>query len=219
MSAIQSGESVGDRFAKCPFHHPFCDWTFLFATNADSSPRWIAISPCNSSPLMIAHLRPRVGLVVTGDREFLIYLGIVAAATTAFVGLHRRVAFSPWVVWGLSLLGAAHIAGGLIQTPEGWPVDGRPVLYNLWLIPDRLKFDQIVHFYGAAVATWTCWQGLRSGSGRVPRRSSVEPTHPYGRNHGTPPGGGRASRADAPWGADAVCWSGRANSRTAGPRS
>lgn len=42
---------------------------------------------------------------------------------------------------------------------------GRRVLYNLWLIPDRLKFDQIVHFYGSAIATWACWQWLRAAAG------------------------------------------------------
>ena len=36
------------------------------------------------------------------------------------------------------------------------------MLYNLWLVPRWVKFDQLVHVYGAAVGTWVCWQGLRS---------------------------------------------------------
>ena len=68
-----------------------------------------------------------VGVVATGDREFLVYLAVVGALTAVVVGLHRRVGFSPALLWGLSLLGAAHMAGGLVRLPEGWPVDGRPV--------------------------------------------------------------------------------------------
>ena len=106
-----------------------------------------------------------VGVGVTGNREFVVYLVVDMAAIVTVCALHRRVGFSPAVVWGLSLLGAAHMAGGLFRPPEGWPVEGRRVLYNLWLIPDRLKFDQIVHFYGSAIVTWVCWQWLRSAAG------------------------------------------------------
>jgi hypothetical protein len=106
-----------------------------------------------------------IGVVVTGDREFMVYLGVMAAAIAVVAGLHHRVGFSPALVWGLTLLGALHMAGGLVRAPEGWPVDGRRVLYNLWLVPARLRFDQVVHFYGAAVGTWACWQCLRAGVG------------------------------------------------------
>ena len=106
-----------------------------------------------------------IGVAFTGDREFLIYLAVVMVSTAVLVALHLRIGFSPAVIGGLSLLGGLHMAGGLVRPPEGWPVDGRRVLYNLWLVPDRLKFDQVVHFYGSAVATWACWQGLRAGTG------------------------------------------------------
>jgi hypothetical protein len=55
------------------------------------------------------------------------------------------------------------MAGGLVVVPESWPIDsGSRVLYSLWLIPDRLKYDQVVHAYGFGVATWVCWQGIRA---------------------------------------------------------
>ena len=61
-------------------------------------------------------------------------------------------------VWGL-----VHMAGGLLPVPETWPIDGDiRVLYSLWLIPERLKYDHVVHAYGFGVATWVCWQGIRS---------------------------------------------------------
>ena len=69
------------------------------------------------------------------------------------------------MLWGVSLLGAVHMAGGLVRPPAGWPVDGRRVLYNLWVVPGWLKYDQAVHCYGSAMATWACWQGLRTGTG------------------------------------------------------
>jgi hypothetical protein len=55
------------------------------------------------------------------------------------------------------------MAGGLIPLPADWPIDGSiRVLYSWWLIPDLLKYDQIVHVYGFGVATWVCWQGIRA---------------------------------------------------------
>ena len=53
------------------------------------------------------------------------------------------------------------MAGGLVRVPASWPTAGdQPVLYNLWLLPDALKFDQIVHAYGFGLVTWICWQSL-----------------------------------------------------------
>jgi hypothetical protein len=55
------------------------------------------------------------------------------------------------------------MAGGLVAVPEAWPINGDiRVLYSLWLIPERLKYDQVVHAYGFGVTTWVCWQGLRA---------------------------------------------------------
>ena len=34
------------------------------------------------------------------------------------------------------------------------------MLYNLWLLPNFLKYDQLVHVYGFGVTTWLCWQAL-----------------------------------------------------------
>lgn len=104
------------------------------------------------------------GVVLTGNREFFVYLTVVAAVVGAVFTLHRRIRFSPALLWGLGVLGAAHMAGGLLPAPEEWPVEGRRVLYNLWLVPDVLKFDQAVHFYGSAVGTCACWQWVRASA-------------------------------------------------------
>ena len=46
------------------------------------------------------------------------------------------------------------MAGGLL------PV-GDSVLYNFWLIPERLKYDQVVHALGFGLTTWVCWEAMR----------------------------------------------------------
>lgn len=97
-----------------------------------------------------------------GNREFVFYIAVMALLLAAVVGLHRRVGFSTPLLWALSLWGALHMAGGLVPLPESWPIDGTiRVLYSGWLIPGRLKYDQVVHAYGFAVTTWACWEALR----------------------------------------------------------
>ncbi len=97
-----------------------------------------------------------VAAVVGGNFEFLYYLAVMAALVAAVLALHKRVRLSGGALWGLSLWGAAHMAGGLV------PVGDAGVLYNLWLIPGGLKYDQVVHALGFGLTTWVCWQALRS---------------------------------------------------------
>ncbi len=94
--------------------------------------------------------------------EFAFYLVVMLILGATVVAVHRRVNLSRGVLWGLSVWGLAHMAGGLVAVPEGWPINGETrVLYSLWLIPNSLKYDHIVHAFGFAVTTWLCWQGLR----------------------------------------------------------
>ncbi len=107
-----------------------------------------------------------------GNHEFQFYIVMLALCIFAIAQLHRRVRLSPGVLWGLSVWGAAHLAGGMVPIPASWPAEGSPVLYNWWLVDGVLKFDQVVHAYGFGMATWTCWQGLR---GAIARRLSIAP--------------------------------------------
>jgi hypothetical protein len=109
------------------------------------------------------------GAFATGNREFVFYI-VVMVVLAAVVGVvHFRIGLPESALWALSIWGLAHMAGGLITLPAGWPTHGpNQVLYSLWLIPDRVKYDQIVHAYGFGVTTWICWLGLQatlSGSG------------------------------------------------------
>lgn len=87
---------------------------------------------------------------------FLFFVGIV-------VLIHKRVGFPKGLLWGLALWGGLHLAGGLVRLPDGWLHEGdQAVLYSWWIIPQWLKYDQVVHGFGFGVATWLCWEALRS---------------------------------------------------------
>ncbi len=97
-----------------------------------------------------------------GNTEFLLYFAVLCALLILVAAVHLKIRFHLALLWALSLWGMAHMAGGLVAVPEFWPIGGEGnVLYNLWLVPNRLKFDQLVHAYGFGLVTLACWQGLR----------------------------------------------------------
>jgi hypothetical protein len=99
--------------------------------------------------------------VSRGNIEFVLYI-VVMVILIGFVWLvHRSVVLSGAALWALTFWGLAHMAGGLVLVPASWPIDaGSRVLYSWWIVPDRLKFDQVVHAYGFGVTTWVCWQAI-----------------------------------------------------------
>jgi hypothetical protein len=101
--------------------------------------------------------------LLRGNLEFLFYIAVMLTLIGAVWWVDRYVGLSTGVLWALSFWGLAHMAGGLLTVPAAWPVSSPSgVLYTLWLVPERLKYDQIVHAYGFGVTTWVCWQGLRA---------------------------------------------------------
>ena len=108
------------------------------------------------------YLLPAIGAAVwTHNGEFVFYCAVMLIQAALVVVTHRRCDFSHHVLWGLSLWGLAHMVGGLVPVPESWPTNGPiRVVYSWWIIPDRLKYDQVVHAYGFYVTTFVCWQGL-----------------------------------------------------------
>jgi hypothetical protein len=104
---------------------------------------------------LAASLRGRSG-------EFLLYIAVMAVLLVVVAVVHLRVGLTAATLWGLSVRGLAHMAGGLMPVPGSWAIEGRThVLYNLWLVPGLLKYDLLVHAYGIGVVTWVCWQGLK----------------------------------------------------------
>lgn len=107
-----------------------------------------------------------VGAVVTGNGEFLFYIGVLLVLMGAIAALHRRVGLPQGLLWGLAAWGLLHLAGGLVPVPASWPIAGEMrVLYSWWLIPGYLKYDHVVHAYGFGMTTWLCWEGLRTAVG------------------------------------------------------
>ncbi len=112
--------------------------------------------------------------LVLRNGEFVFYLAVMVVLMAAAWGAHRAIRLHPLALWGLSLWGLLHMAGGLVPIPASWPRLGGNVLYNLWLIPELLKYDQAVHAYGFGLMTWICWQGLQRAFER--RGVEVRPT-------------------------------------------
>ena len=109
-----------------------------------------------------AYLLPAIAVAVwTRNGEFVFYSAVMLVLIAAVSWTHRRSRLSRAVLWGLSLWGFAHMVGGLVPVPESWPTNGpNKVVYSWWLIPEFLKYDQIVHAFGFYVTTLVCWQGL-----------------------------------------------------------
>jgi hypothetical protein len=110
-----------------------------------------------------AYMAPAIPLALSiGSREFLFYIVVMGVLIAASVTAHLRGGLSLGALWGLSVLGLLHVAGGLAPVPSSWPIEGDVrVFYSWWIIPGLLKFDQVVHALGHGVLTWICWQTLR----------------------------------------------------------
>lgn len=106
--------------------------------------------------------------------EFVFYLIVMCVLMAAAWMVHRAIRLHPLALWGLSIWGLLHMAGGLVPIPDAWPRLGGKVLYNLWLVPNVLKYDQLVHAYGFGLMTWICWQGLQRAFAH--RSVTVRPT-------------------------------------------
>lgn len=111
--------------------------------------------------------------------EFILYLVTMLIIIAIIFAIHKRIGLSISVLWGLSLWGLLHMIGGLVPIPAEWPQNTDPgmsgVVYNWWLIPEHLKYDQIIHAFGFGITTWLCWQALSSRT-RSEDGSPLQPT-------------------------------------------
>jgi hypothetical protein len=107
---------------------------------------------------------------VRGDVRVWPYLTVVLVCTAIVAIADRAVGFGDGALWLLVLVGTAHLAGGLLPGP-----DGAAVLYDTWLVPGALRFDQLVHAVGSAGATVATWQllGTWLDLGRTPARTQA----------------------------------------------
>jgi len=95
--------------------------------------------------------------------EFVYYIAVVVLLGIAVFAVHRKAHLGPGVLWGLSLWGLLHMIGGLVSVPDMFSIAGdKRVFYSLWIIPEYLKYDHVIHAYGFGIATWLCWEALSS---------------------------------------------------------
>lgn len=107
------------------------------------------------------------GSMAQGNTEFIFYIVVMVVLIAVMTLVHRSIGLTTGLLWALSVWGLAHMAGGLVKLPAGWPYNGdHAVLYSWWIIPQKLKYDQIVHAYGFGVTTWLCWHALRTSMRR-----------------------------------------------------
>ncbi len=140
-------------------------------------------SPTPKIPLTIVlftmmYLLPAIATaVMTRNGEFVFYSVVMMILAAVVIVIHRNCDLSQSVLWGLSLWGLAHMVGGLVPIPESWPSNGPiRVVYSWWLIPNYLKYDQIVHAFGFGVTTFVCWQGFASVIRSIGPSYRLQPT-------------------------------------------
>jgi hypothetical protein len=138
----------------------------------------IKVSPAEIGVLAFTMLYMAVWLVasfVLKNGEFIFYFAVMCVLILIVSAVHLQVRLHLVALWGLSLWGLAHMAGGLMPVPESWPINGDThVLYNWWLVPGLLKYDQLVHAYGFGLVTWICWQSLEGAFAK--RGITVKPS-------------------------------------------
>lgn len=79
-----------------------------------------------------------------GNVEFIYYTAVLVLSIAVILTIHRRMHFYPVVLIGLSFLGLMHLLGGNIDI-------GVIRLYDYFIIPGLLKYDNVVHMFGTAI--------------------------------------------------------------------
>ncbi len=102
----------------------------------------------------VGYLLAFVAFGLSSDRSqtsFYAVFMVVAFALVVMTYSHFRL--RPITLWGFTIWGIAHMAGGLLSI-------GGDVLYRFDLVPGVLRFDQVVHAFGFGFATAACWDVL-----------------------------------------------------------
>ncbi len=104
-----------------------------------------------------------------GSRRIVAYLIVWSVLALLVRAGHRRWPLPRATLAALAVAGGLHLAGGLLPSPE----PGSPILYETWLLPGVLKFDQAAHAAISAVVTVALFQVL--GHCMDPRRAGPVP--------------------------------------------
>jgi uncharacterized membrane protein YjdF len=109
-----------------------------------------------------------VGLAIGSDVA-VPYVVLILVLIAVVCRLERRFQLGAGVLWGLSVWGFGHLAGGVI------PLDGDRTLYNAVLGVELLHYDRLVHAFGFGFATLVCGRVLARWlpSGRITPAAAV----------------------------------------------
>jgi hypothetical protein len=94
--------------------------------------------------------------IARGNRRFVAYLVVWFLLALLIRAGHRRWPLPRATLAALAGAGAVHLAGGLLPSPDR----GAPILYETWLVPGVLKFDQAGHAFISGVVTVAVFQAL-----------------------------------------------------------
>ncbi len=101
--------------------------------------------------------------------EFLLYVVVILVVWGLILWKQRKVKYDLMILWGLTIWGFIHMAGGNVQVGQA----SDDILYGLTLIPIVditlsngeqfiiLRYDQFVHVFGFGVATLVCFHLLK----------------------------------------------------------
>ena len=91
--------------------------------------------------------------IVKGNYEFLYYTFVMSALILLVILYHKKLHLPKTILLGLTLLGALHIFGGNLSF-----LGTR--LYDIWLVSDYIKYDNLVHSFGIFIATFVAYNIL-----------------------------------------------------------
>lgn len=95
-----------------------------------------------------------VGLAIGSDVA-VPYVVLIVAVVALICRLDARYDLGTGTLWGMSLWGLGHLAGGIV------PIGGEDrTLYNAVLPVELFHFDRIVHAFGFGFATLVCGKVL-----------------------------------------------------------
>lgn len=87
---------------------------------------------------------------LTKNYEFVYYAIVISTLLTTIVLHYKQLHLKAAILWGLSILGLMHLAGGTIN------IYGIR-LYDFWFIDSLLKYDNIIHAASLFVATFVAY--------------------------------------------------------------
>lgn len=92
--------------------------------------------------------------VINKNYEFVYYIIVLSILMFIIILYHKKMHLSATIISGLIVLGAMHLAGGILKIKN-------VRLYDIWLIPNLFRYDNLVHLFGTFIATFVVYSLLK----------------------------------------------------------